>query len=186
MRRQPATDNPQPLLRFLPRRLQIAEQRQLQPFELGQVALEAFDLLAKRLHVLEAAVDRRETHIRDLVEALQLRHHPFTDLARGDFALVDRTQLAHDFAHDAVDRIARDRALLQRALDAGTQLALVERLAAAVALDDRRQLDFDRLERIEALAALLALAPPPDRAAVVRHARVDHAGVFVLAEGAVH
>src|SRR5690606_2712573 len=89
-------------------------------------------------------------------------------------------------AHRAVDLLGRDRALLQRAVEAHAQLALVEGLAATVALDDGRQLELGRLEGIEALAAGLALAPAADGAAVVGHARVDHAGVFVLAEGAVH
>src|SRR3546814_13234142 len=53
-------------------------------------------------------------------------------------------------------------------------------------LDDRGQLEFDRLERRETLAAGLALAPATDRRAVLADARVDDAGVCVLAEEAVH
>src|SRR4030095_5673955 len=130
-------------------------------------------------------IDRREAHVSDLIQAFELVHHPFADQARENFALVDSAQLPHDLAHDAVDGVARDRTLLQRALDARAQLAFVECLAPAVALDDRRQLDFHGLERVEALAATLALAPPADRRAVLGHARLDHAGVFVLAAGVV-
>ena len=56
----------------------------------------------------------------------------------------------------------------------------------AIGLDDGRQLEFGRLERIEALAAGLALAPAPDRRAVFGNARIDDAGVLVLAEGTMH
>src|SRR5690606_859401 len=78
------------------------------------------------------------------------------------------------------------RTLLQRPHETGAQLAFVERLAPAIALDHVRQLDLRRLERVEALPALLAPAPPPDRRAVVGNARIDHARVVMLAEGAVH
>src|SRR5690606_34075113 len=56
----------------------------------------------------------------------------------------------------------------------------------AVVLDDGRQLELDGLERAEAFAASLALAPAPDRRAVVGGARIDDLGVLVLAEGAMH
>src|SRR5690606_25567572 len=48
------------------------------------------------------------------------------------------------------------------------------------------QLEFDRLQRAEALAAGFAFATPPDRRAVVGRTRIDDLGVLVLAEGAVH
>src|SRR3546814_5579937 len=80
----------------------------------------------------------------------------------------------------------RYRALVQRAVEALAQLARVEGVAAPGGLDDRRQLEFDRLQRAEALAAGLALAPAADRRAVLADARVDDAGVCVLAEEAVH
>src|SRR3546814_7061678 len=80
----------------------------------------------------------------------------------------------------------RYRALVQRAVEALAQLARVEGVAAPVGLDDRRQLEFDRLQRAEALAAGLALAPAADRRAVLADARVDDAGVCVLAEEAMH
>src|SRR3546814_1868219 len=47
-------------------------------------------------------------------------------------------------------------------------------------------LEFDRLQRAEVLAAGLALAPAADRRAVLADARVDDAGVCVLAEEAMH
>src|SRR3546814_17446615 len=55
-----------------------------------------------------------------------------------------------------------------------------------VCSSDLGQLEFDRLERRETLAAGLALAPATDRRAVLADARVDDAGVCVLAEEAVH
>src|SRR5690606_12648012 len=50
----------------------------------------------------------------------------------------------------------------------------------------RRQLELDGLERGEALAAGLALAPAADGGAIVADARIDDPGVHVLAEGAMH
>jgi hypothetical protein len=71
-------------------------------------------------------------------------------------------------------------------VQAGAQLVFVERFAPAITLHHHRQLDLGRLQRAEALKALRALAPAPDRGAVLTHARIDHAGVIVLAERAMH
>src|SRR5690606_27758613 len=85
-----------------------------------------------------------------------------------------------------VHRVGGDRPLVQRQLQAGAQLALVELLAATVLLDDGRQLQLRRLESVEAFATCRAFAPPTHRRAVLAQPRVDDAGVLVLAEGAVH
>jgi hypothetical protein len=86
----------------------------------------------------------------------------------------------------AIGLLGGHRPLLQRAIEAGVQLALVEGLASAVVLDDVWQLELGRLEGRKALAAGRTLAPPAHRGAVVGQPRVDHPGVGVLAEGAVH
>src|SRR5690349_4375664 len=163
-----------------------AQQRELQLFEIRQVALELLDLLAERLHVLEFPIDRSEAHVGHLVELLQLAHHQLADLARRHFALAAAAQVVDDLAHRVVDVVAGDGPLLQRALEARAQLALVEGLAPFAALDDCRQLQLRRLEGIEALAALRALATAAHGGAVLGQPRIDHARVFVLAERAVH
>ena len=96
-----------------------------------------------------------------------------------------KLRMGFDRAHRRLDLLLRHRTLLQCAIETDAQLARVERLAPAVVLDDHRQLELDRLQRREALAAGLALAPAADRHAVVADARIDDAGVDVLAEGAV-
>src|SRR5690606_13588669 len=88
-------------------------------------------------------------------------------------------------AHRGFDLFFRDRPLLQRTVEARAQLARVERLAPTIGLDDHRQLQLDRLQRAEALATGLTYVAPADGRAIVRHPRVDHAGVGVLAEGAM-
>src|SRR5690606_8401493 len=92
----------------------------------------------------------------------------------------------HHRPHRGLDLFLGDRPLVQRAVEALAQLAGVEALAPAVGLDDRRQLEFDGLERREALAAGLALAPAADRRPVLGRTRVDDPGIDVLAERAVH
>ena len=82
--------------------------------------------------------------------------------------------------------LARHRPLLQRLVHAGAQLALVERLAAAVALDHQRHHQLGGLEGREALAALQALAAAADLPPLARQARVVHLGLVVAAEGTVH
>src|SRR6185312_14086431 len=66
------------------------------------------------------------------------------------------------------------------------QLAFVERLTPLAALHHRRQLQLGRFVGVEALAALRTLAPATHARTVIGQARIDHAGVVMLAEGAVH
>ncbi len=87
------------------------------------------DLLPERVHVLEAAVDRRETHVGHLVEPVQLVHHELADQPRRHLALAERAQLVADVVDRRVDRLARHRPLLERLQHARAQLGLVERLA---------------------------------------------------------
>ena len=91
---------------------------------------------------------------------------------------------------DALDRrfdgLAADRSLLQRLHDPAAQLALVERLARAVVLDDLRHDELGGLEGGEPLAAGEAFAPAPDLVTLAGEARVRHLGVVVVAEWAVH
>src|SRR3546814_5799394 len=105
----------------------------------------------------------------------QLGHHKFAYPARGQLAFGGHAQLVDHRAHRGLGLLFRHRALVQRAVEALAQLARVEGVAAPVGLDDRRQLEFDRLQRAEALAAGLALAPAADRRAVLADARVDDA-----------
>src|SRR5690606_2116277 len=160
------------------------EQRQL-AFA-GQVALEAVELLAEVGHVLEGAVHGGEAHVGDVVELAQLGHHELAHPPRRQLALGGHAQLVDHRAHRGLGLLFRHGPLVQRAVEALAQLARVEGVAAPVGLDDRRQLQLDGFKRRETLAAGLALAPPPDRRTVLAHARVDDAGVGVLAEGAVH
>src|SRR5690348_565683 len=166
--------------------LAAAEQRQLQLGQSRQVAFQLLDLLAERVHVLELAVDRGEAHVGDLVEVLQLAHHQLAELARRHFTVAAAAQVVDDGTHGVVHVMAGHRPLLQRTLEAHPQLALVEHLAPFAAFHDGRQLQLGRLVGVEALAALLALAPTAHAGTVVGEPRVDHAGVFVLAEGAMH
>src|SRR5690606_40319053 len=53
----------------------------------GQVVLEPVEFLAEVRHVLERAVHRGETHVADVVELAQLRHHELADPPRCDLAL---------------------------------------------------------------------------------------------------
>src|SRR5688572_33379636 len=161
-----------------------AEQRQLALAR--HVALQSVEFLAEVVDVLERAVHRGEANVGDVIELAQFGHHEFTDAARCDLALGGHAQLVDHRAHRGFDLFLGHRPLLQRAIEADAQLARVELLAAAIALDDHRQLQLDRFQGAETLAAGLAFTPPADRRAVVGYARIDHAGVLVLAEGAMH
>ena len=74
-----------------------------------------------------------------------------------------------DGRDDALDRLERDRPLDARALEAAQQLRVLERLAAAVALDDPQRRLLVALERREARVAVEALAAPADGLAGIAH-----------------
>src|SRR6185369_4181098 len=141
---------------------------------------------AERVDVLEAAVHRRESHVRDLVEIVQLLHRQLADQPRVHFALAERAQFVADVHDRGIERFARHRALLQRLEHAIAELAFVERLAAGVVLDDARHHQLGRLEGRETLAALQALATAADLLSFAGQARVDDFGFLVVAEGAMH
>src|SRR5262249_50839216 len=63
------------------RRTRFAQQRKLQVFQAGQIALQLLDLFAERMHVFELAIDGCKAHVRHLVEFLELAHHQFADVA---------------------------------------------------------------------------------------------------------
>src|SRR5690606_17719730 len=154
-----------------------AQQRQLALAR--QVAFEPVELLAEIGDVLERAVHRGEAHEADVVELAQLGDHELADPARADLALGGHAELVHHRAHRRLDLLFGDRPLVQRAVETQPQLARIERLTPAVALDDGWQLELDGLEGGEALAAGLALAPPADGGTVLGRARVDDPGIDV-------
>src|SRR6185437_10169278 len=88
--------------------------------------------------------------------------------------------------HRRFDAFFRHRPLVQGAVKTSAQLSRVECLAPAIALDDRWQLQFHRFHGGKTLATGRALAASADGRTFLRNARVDHAGIDVLAEGAVH
>src|SRR6185295_4120061 len=148
-------------------------QRQLAFRRLATAGAHAIDFFAERVDVLEAAVHRRESHVRDLVEIVQLLHRQLADQPRVHFALAERAQFVADVHDRGIERFARHRALLQRLEHAIAELAFVERLAAGVVLDDARHHQLGRLERRETLVALQALAAAADLLSFAGQARVD-------------
>ncbi|KAG1079121.1 hypothetical protein G6F40_016439 [Rhizopus arrhizus] len=121
-----------------------------------------------------------------MVALAQFVHHELADLDRGHFALAADAQLVNHRAHCCFDFLFGHGALLQRAVESGAHLALVEGLAGAIILDDGRQLQLDRFQGAEAFVAGFALTPTTDRRAVFGDARVDDPGIGMLAEGAIH
>ena len=118
---------------------------------------QALDLVAKRFHVLEAAIDGSEAHVGDLVEMAELVHHELAHESRRDFPFAEAAQAVRDVLDGGIDGIGTDRALLQALHHAATQFLLVEGHAAAILLHHLRQHQFSGLEGGETLTALQAL-----------------------------
>jgi hypothetical protein len=120
-----------------------------------------------------AAVERLEAAKAELADPLGC------DLAAGGAGL------ALDAVGDRLERARVDLALVRGAHERAPELAAVEGLAAAAALDHHDRLAEAALERGEALAAAPALAPAPDRGAAVGGAGLERARGAV-AGGTVH
>ncbi len=158
----------------------------LAALEQARQRLEALDLLLELGDVLEAAVDGREPHVRDLVEPAQLLHDEIADEPARHLALAERLQVMLDVLDAALDVLALHGTFLERVQEAAAQLVDVERLAAIVALDDVRHDELGHLERRESLAARQALAAAAHLAALAGKSRVRHLRILEIAERAMH
>src|SRR5688572_9389986 len=149
----------------------------------------ALDFLYRVLeivHALEAAIDRGEAYVGDLVELAQLAHHHAAEAPRVHLALAQRQHILRDGRYGLVHHLRRHRPLVQRPHEAGAELVEVELGTAAVLLHHLRHPQLDRLVGGEALAAGRALAPAPDAVPFVAHPRVDDLRVGGRAERALH
>ena len=139
------------------------------------------------LDVLKAEVHRGEADVGDVVDVFQPLHDPVAEAARGDFPLATDTQAVFDVINKAVDFIDADRTLFDGAQKAIAQFFCREGLPLAVLLDHPRQRDFRCFVGGEAGGAIRidALAPTADFTAVGDEARINDAGVGLMADGAM-
>src|SRR5690606_9488765 len=125
----------------------------------------------------------REAQVGDLVETAQRLQDRQPDLVRVNLGLTQRADRLLHLLGEHLQLVLGDRPALAGLARAADDLVAAERLGRAGALDDRQR---GGLDRAEAPAALRALTAPPDDGALLLDAAVDHAGVGVTAERAVH
>ena len=132
-------------------------------------------------------VHRGEADVSDVINALQPLHDPVAEAARGDFPLAADTQAIFDVVNKTVDFIDADRTLFDGAQKAIAQFFCREGLPLAVLFNHHRQRDFCCFVGSEAGGAIRidALAPTADFATVGDEARIDDAGVGLMADGAM-
>src|SRR5882762_8913348 len=143
------------------------------------------ELVVERVDVLDAGVHDLEAEIRERVALGKALEHHLADPSRrdlGDAALPDARLELVDEPIDLVGGQPLGGGLADRA----RELAAVELLPAAVALQDLDAGGLAPLKGGEALLAPVADAAPADRIAVLRLARIDDAGVEVAAAWALH
>ena len=143
------------------------------------------DLAPEVVDALEALVDAGEPQVGDLVDHPEVLEHRQTHLLRrGLPALV--TQLVLDLTGDDVELLLGHRTVLGGRPQPVDQLAPVERLAQARALDhDQRDL-VDPLEGGVAVPAAGAFPAAPDGGPVLGHPRVHDPIVVGQAPGTTH
>ena len=143
-------------------------------------------LLHKGIDILELAVDRGEADIGNLVERLEPLHDHLADLARRAFALEPVLQLLLDLVGNVLEIAESDGALFARLEHTVDKLVLVERLAAAVALDNNERQALHNLIRCEPALAGKAFPSPPNGRAFVRRTGVDDLAFRIAAKRASH
>src|SRR3970040_87072 len=165
----------------------VRQERQLlSAGEQARQQLQALNFLLELGHVLEASIDRSESHIGDLVEAAQFFHDEIADVPAVDLALAHGLEAVGDSLDRLFDLIARHGTLRERAHDAVTELLVIERLTPGGALDHRRHHELGRLEGREAFLARETLAPATHEAPFAREPRIDDFRVGVIAERTIH
>src|SRR5690606_7611581 len=109
-------------------------------------AAQPIDLLAEGVEILETAVYRGESHIRDVIDLLEFVHYPLADGLGGDLSIAAEGRSSQDARHGLFHDLGGDRSLLQRTQHAAPELALVECLAGAVVLDHPRHGELGAFE----------------------------------------
>ena len=143
------------------------------------------ELALELLNVLEIAIYRCETHVRDQVEVAQDPQRLVADRRRRHLVADAVSELGLDPHRRPLDLGQRDGPLDARPHQAREELLAVERLARAVALHHVKRGVLDPFERGHPLAAEQALAPPADRS-LAGHTAVDDLRLAMFAVRAVH
>ena len=147
--------------------------------------VQGFELALELVRGLERPVDGRKSDVRDAVELAQMKQRGLADRLRRHLREPVAAEPRLDGRDDALDRLERHRPLDAGALEAAQQLRAIERLTAAVALDDPQRRLLEALERREARVAVEALAATADGLARVAHARFQHARLGMFAGGQI-
>src|ERR1051326_4176321 len=147
---------------------------------------QVLQFIEKGLDILEVPVDRGEAHVGDLIELLQLLHEHFSYISSRKLAVKAVSQPAFDRIHYFGQLGHGDRPLFTGFEQPGKDLLPVEFLASAVLLDHHVGDLVAALVGGEAALAFFALPAPPDDIAFLALPRIDHAILFVAAEGAGH
>src|SRR5881296_2775936 len=153
---------------------------------LSPLAKQSLDLIHELRDVFELPVHGRETHIRDLIELVELRHDLLAHHAARNLGLAPLLDTLLDAVCDGLQRRHADRAFLTGFLQAGQHLGPVEGFPPPVFLDDHGEHFLDPLVGGEPPLAPHALPAPADGLAFLRHPRVHDLVVNVATERASH
>src|SRR5438034_1490838 len=148
-------------------------------------AHERRQLVVERVGVLESRVDDLEAEVRQRVALCEALEHHLADPPRRDLGRPALPDASLELVDEPVDLLGGQPFRCGLA-DRARELAAVELLAAAVALQDLDARGLAPLKGGEALLTPVADAPAADRVAVFSLARVDDAGVGIAASGAPH
>src|SRR5688500_18241619 len=145
-----------------------------------------FELGHELTDVAEMPIHRRESHVRDLVELLQLLHDERADFVRADLFFRALLQRALDTICDRFERRHAHGPLFARLQQSRHELLTLEAVAVAVFLHDTVRDLVDQLVAGEALATPETFAAPPNHLALAAFARVDDFVSEVRTVGALH
>src|SRR6267378_5154582 len=148
-------------------------------------AHERSELVVESVEVFEARVHDLEAQVRERVALGEALEHHLADPSRRDLGCPALPDASLQRVDEPIDVLA-GKCFRRGLADGAAELAAIELLAAAVALQDLDARGLAPLKRRETLLAPVADAAAADRVAVLRLARVDDAGVEVAAARALH
>src|SRR5881296_57147 len=172
-----------PASHTLPEGIMIARSKQaglVLGLSLSPLAKQSLDLIHELRDVFELPVHGRETHIRDLIELVELGHDLLAHHATRDLGLAPLLDTLLDAVRDGLQRRHADGTFLTGLFQAGQHFGPVEGLPPPVFFDDHGENFLNPLVGGEPPLATQALPAPADGLAFFRHPRV-HDLVFNVA-----
>ena len=143
------------------------------------------DGIDELIDIFEASMNRSVTEVRDLIDAAQFFEDLCANVSRLDFATAS-FQIVDDVIDELLEGQQTGGTFLESLGNAAGELASIERLVGAIALDHAQVRALDFFVSGKAISAFEALAAPANARAIARLTGIDDFIIARAALGATH